>query len=66
MPEAFSIEELTVLQFAHASHDQRELPPAVALKQMMHKSRSRETSHPSHFSGESSSRHDCHRIGKVG
>ena len=57
---------LTARQSSHASHAQRDRPPAVARKQMMHRSCSRETSHPSHFSGESSSRHDCHVTGNEG
>jgi hypothetical protein len=52
---------LTARQSWHASHDHRVGPPAVALKQMMHRSSARETSQPTHFSGESSSGHDCQR-----
>lgn len=57
---------LTERQLSHASHDQRERPPAVPRKQMTHKSRSLETSASSHRTGWSSSWHDCHRTGRSG
>ena len=44
-PQRDSIASLTARQSSHASHAQRDVPPAVALKQMMHRSNSRETSH---------------------
>jgi len=50
-PHAASRAVLTARQSSHASQAQRDRPPAVARKQMMHRSYSRETSHPSHFSG---------------
>jgi len=59
------MESLTARQLSHASHAHRDVPPAVAVKQMMQSSRSRETSQPTHFSGESSSLHDCHRTGNL-
>ena len=65
-PQAASSASLTARQSLHASHDQRDVPPAVARTQMMHRSYSRETSHPSDFSGESSSPHDCRLTGKCG
>jgi hypothetical protein len=65
-PQRDSIAVLTALQLSHASHAHRDVPPAVALKQTMHRSRSCETSQPAHFSGESSSLHDCHRTGRCG
>gem|GEM_PF-6614303 len=60
-PHADSSAVFTARQSVHASHDHRVGPPAVPLQQMMHRSIARETSHPFHFSGESSSPHDCQR-----
>ena len=62
-PQRLPTDSLTALQLSHANHAQRDGPPAVARKQMMHRSRSLDTSRPSHFCGESSSRHDCHLTG---
>jgi hypothetical protein len=52
---------LIARQFSQPNQAHREIPPAVPLKQTMHKSQALETSQPSHRSGESSSGHDCHR-----
>ena len=63
-PQRDSMDLLTAQQFSHARHAQRDVLRAVARKQTMHRSFSRETSHSAHTSGESSSRHDCQRTGK--
>ena len=65
-PQRDPMDSLISRQSSQARHDQRDVPPAVARKQMMHRSNCRETSQSAHFCGESSSGHDCHRIGRPG
>ena len=54
---------LTSRQSWQASHDHRDVPPAVARKQMMQRSYSRHTSAPDHVSGWCSQLQDCHSRG---
>lgn len=62
-PHCSPIESLIARQSSHASQDQRDVPPAVARKQMTQRSFSRDTSQPSHFCGASSSLQDCQTTG---
>ena len=61
-PQTFSSPELTARQLSQASHDHRDLPPAVPRRHTMHKAFTCETSHRSHFAGESSHGQDCQGV----